>query len=71
MRILRCFLTRGKSHGFTLIELMIVALGVVWLAITSAGGDVVRLLADKRFLDAATVVPYIAGAVFFHGVLSE
>lgn len=52
-----------------LIELMIVALGVVWLAITSAGGDVVRLLADKRFFDAATVVPYIAGAVFFHGIL--
>jgi len=52
-----------------LVEQMIVALGVVWLAITAAGGDAVRLLADVRFYDAAAVVPYIAGAVFFHGVL--
>ena len=52
-----------------LAERLIAGLGVVWLAITAAGGDAVRLLASHQFHDASVVVPYIAGAVFFHGVL--
>jgi O-antigen/teichoic acid export membrane protein len=50
-------------------ERLIAGLGVVWLIITAAGGDVVRLLASPRFHDAAAVVPYIAGGVYFNGVL--
>jgi O-antigen/teichoic acid export membrane protein len=52
-----------------LAERLIAVLAVVWLAITAAGGDAVRLLASPLFHDAAAVIPYIAGAVFFHGVL--
>lgn len=50
-------------------EQFIVILALVWLAVTAAGGDVVRLLTAPMFHDGAAVVPYIAGAVFFHGVL--
>lgn len=52
-----------------LADRLIVGLGVVWLAVTASGGDIVRLLASPRFHEAAEVVPFIAGAVFFHGVL--
>lgn len=52
-----------------LAERLIVALGLVWLAITAAGADAVRLLANQRFHEACEVIPYIAGGVFFHGFL--
>jgi O-antigen/teichoic acid export membrane protein len=59
----------AQNQTGIIVEQMVAALSVVWLAITAAGGDAVRLLADPRFYDAALIVPYIAGAVFFHGVL--
>jgi O-antigen/teichoic acid export membrane protein len=52
-----------------LAEGLVAALAIVWLSITAAGGDAVRLLASPFFHDASTVVPAIAGAVFFHGIL--
>jgi O-antigen/teichoic acid export membrane protein len=44
-------------------------MAVIWLVVTAAGGDMVRWLANERFHAAADYVPYIAGGVFFAGVL--
>jgi O-antigen/teichoic acid export membrane protein len=44
-------------------------MAVIWLVIAAAGGDMVRWLANERFHAAADYVPYIAGGVFFSGVL--
>jgi O-antigen/teichoic acid export membrane protein len=52
-----------------LMSRLIAAMAVVWLAATAAGGDVVRWFANERFHSGATYVPYIAGGVFFYGVL--
>ncbi len=52
-----------------LIEPLVSMLCIVWLAVTSAGGDMVRLLAAPRFHDAADIIPYISAGVFFYGVL--
>lgn len=41
---------------------------VTWLAMTAAGGDVIRWLADSRFHSGARLVPWIAGGVFFYGI---
>jgi O-antigen/teichoic acid export membrane protein len=43
---------------------------LVWLAVASAGGDVIRLLAHPQFHDSTHYVPWIAAGVFFHGVSS-
>lgn len=53
----------------TTIERLVVALAVVWLAVVAAGGDVLHALAAKEFHSAAAVIPCIAAAVFFNGVL--
>ena len=52
-----------------LMEKLIVLLAIVWLAVVAAGGDALRLLAAPAFHSAAAVVPFIAGAIFFNGVL--
>jgi len=49
-------------------EQCVAILGVVWLFITAAGGDLVRLLADPQYHSAAGIVPLIAGAGYLHGV---
>lgn len=41
---------------------------VVWLAVSAAGGDVIRLMAAPAFHDGAQYVPWIAGGVLFAGV---
>ncbi len=41
---------------------------VTWLAVTAAGGDLVRWLADSRFHGGANLIPWIAGGVFFSGL---
>jgi O-antigen/teichoic acid export membrane protein len=53
----------------TLMSRIVAAMAVIWLATATAGGDVVRWLANERFHAAAAYVPYIAGGVFFYGVL--
>lgn len=50
-------------------EGLIGALGVVWLAVVTAGGDLVRLLAAPAFHEGADIVPLIASAVFLHGTI--
>jgi len=52
-----------------MIERLVVALAVVWLAVVAAGGDVLHALAAKEFHSADAVIPFIAAAVFFNGVL--
>ncbi len=41
---------------------------VTWLTVAAAGGDLIRLIADRRFHEGATLVPWIAGGVFFYGM---
>lgn len=43
---------------------------VAWLAVTAAGGDVIRLIADPRFHGGTAYVPWLAGGVFFYGAAS-
>ncbi len=40
----------------------------VWLAVTAAGGDMIRLLAPPAFHDAAVVIPFLAAGVFFNAI---
>ena len=60
----RARVTLGRLMGR-----IIVLMAIVWLAVAAAGGDLVRLLSNERFHAASEFVPYIAGAVFFNGVL--
>ena len=50
-------------------ERFIAVLLVVWLAVAAAGGDIVELLAAPEFHVARVIVPFIALAVFFHGII--
>ncbi len=59
---------KAKGDLGRLLSRLVAGLALVWLAVTAAGGDVVRWLADERFHDAANFVPYIAAGVFFYGV---
>lgn len=61
---LRARFTLGK-----LMSRLIAAMAIIWLATVAAGGDIVRWLANERFHDAADYVSYIAGGVFFYGLL--
>jgi O-antigen/teichoic acid export membrane protein len=47
---------------------LVVALGLVWLAVSMGGGDIVRFIADPRFHAASSYIPWIAGSAFFYGV---
>jgi O-antigen/teichoic acid export membrane protein len=48
---------------------LVAAMAIIWLAAAAAGGDIVRWLANERFHAAAGYVSYIAGGVFFYGLL--
>lgn len=50
-------------------EQLFALLLIVWLAIAAAGGDVLRLLAAPEFHAARIIIPLIALAVLFHGVI--
>jgi O-antigen/teichoic acid export membrane protein len=52
-----------------LMDRLVVLMALTWLVVAAAGGDIVRWLANERFHSAADYVPYIAGGVFFYGVL--
>lgn len=41
---------------------------VTWLAVTAAGGDALRWLADPRFHDGIRLIPWMAGGVLFYGL---
>lgn len=61
--------TRAQFFLGSVADRLVAGFACVWLAITAAGGDLIRLLAAPAFRDAAILVPYIAGGVFFHGVI--
>lgn len=50
-------------------ERLIAGFVCIWLAITAAGGDMIRLLAAPTFHQATVVVPFIAAAVMLHGII--
>ena len=52
-----------------LMSRLVALMALIWLVVAAAGGDIVRWLANERFHAAADYVPYIAGGVFFYGVL--
>jgi O-antigen/teichoic acid export membrane protein len=52
-----------------LMSRLIAVMAVIWLAVSASGGDIVRWLANERFHGAAAFVPFVAGGVFFYGVL--
>lgn len=49
-------------------ERLVVGLGVVWLAVASMGGDLLRLLTHENYHSGAATIPWLAGGVFFYGV---
>ncbi len=59
----------GITQLSKMTEGMIAGLALVWLAVVAAGGDLVTLLAAPPYHRSAIIIPFIAGAVFFHGVL--
>jgi len=60
---------RAKFTLGSLMSRQVAAMAIIWLAAAAAGGDIVRWLANERFRAAADYVPFIAGGVFFYGVL--
>jgi O-antigen/teichoic acid export membrane protein len=61
--------TRSQFTLGRLMSRLVALLALVWLAVAAAGGEIIRWLANERFHAAADYVPYIAGGVFFYGVL--
>lgn len=47
-----------------------VFLMVVWVAVSAAGGDMIKLLAAASFHGGTSYIPWIAGGVFFFGITS-
>lgn len=43
-------------------------MAIVWLGVTAAGGDVIRLLAAPAFHEGAEYIPWIAGSILFSGL---
>lgn len=54
-------------HKVAMMQLLVALLMIVAVAVTAAGEDVIRILADPRFRGATVVVPWLAAAVFFYG----
>jgi O-antigen/teichoic acid export membrane protein len=61
--------SRAPQNLGRLMNRIMVVMALIWLVVAAAGGDIVRWLANERFHAAADYVPYIAGGVFFYGVL--
>lgn len=58
----------AADHLGLLAEHVLVAFACTWLAVTAAGGDLIRLLTAKPFHAAADLIPLLAAGVFAHGV---
>jgi O-antigen/teichoic acid export membrane protein len=53
----------------SLMTRLIALMAILWLVVASSGADILRWLANKRFHAAGDIVPYIAGGVFFYGIV--
>lgn len=51
------------------VNYIVAAYICVWVVVSALGGEIVRLLASSAFHDAAELIPFIAGAVLFHGII--
>jgi O-antigen/teichoic acid export membrane protein len=60
---------QAQVHLGQIAEWVVAGLACVWMGVTAAGGDVIRLLAAPAFHPAAGLVPYIAAGVFFNGLI--
>jgi O-antigen/teichoic acid export membrane protein len=49
---------------------LVVGLAITWVAVSAAGGDLLRLLAAPQFHHGAEYIPWLAGGVFFYGLAS-
>ncbi len=49
---------------------LVVMLIIVWLAVASSGGDILRLLANPRFHEGSRYVPWMAASVAAYGLAS-
>jgi O-antigen/teichoic acid export membrane protein len=49
-------------------EGLALSLSLVWLLVSSFGGDMIRVLADSQFHSGAAYIPWIAGGVYFYGM---
>jgi O-antigen/teichoic acid export membrane protein len=58
----------GLTTLASMTEAMIALLACVWLAVSSAGGDLIRLFTAPPFHSASATIPFVAGGVFFYGV---
>jgi O-antigen/teichoic acid export membrane protein len=47
---------------------IIALMAVAWVAVSAAGGDIIRLIAAEAFHSAGAYVPWLAAAVLFHGI---
>jgi O-antigen/teichoic acid export membrane protein len=47
---------------------LVVGLAVAWVAVSAAGGDLLRLLAAPAFHRGAQFIPWLAGGVFCYGL---
>jgi O-antigen/teichoic acid export membrane protein len=48
-------------------QLLVLAYALVWMLIAGFCPELIRLLVDARYFSAISVVPWIAGGVFFYG----
>ncbi|MBK7727070.1 MAG: polysaccharide biosynthesis C-terminal domain-containing protein [Gammaproteobacteria bacterium] len=59
---------QAKNTLGALAERLVAGYACVWLIVTAAGADVIRMLAAPAFHDAAVLVPFIAAGVLFYGI---
>ncbi len=57
------------THKSDMTQTLAALLMIVSVAIASAGGDIIRALADARFYSAGEIVPWLAASVLFYGWL--
>lgn len=63
----------GKHSSAALVPLgrlwerLVMGQAIVWVAVSAAGGDVLRLLTAPEFHQGAAYIPWLAGGVFFYG----
>lgn len=57
----------SRARLGVLIVRLVAIMMLVWVGVGLLGGDLLRLLSQERFHRGASVVPWIASAVFFYG----
>jgi O-antigen/teichoic acid export membrane protein len=58
-----------KALGMLLGQLVVV-LGIVWLGVCATGGSIIRIITPLEFHSGVSLIPWLAGGVFFYGVVT-